>query len=91
MDNHQEKQYEQYLQFAIELGKKASEIIRAGQIQRNATSTTGGAGVNTKSSPLDFLTETDLAVEHFIKSAIAERYPGHSLYVWPDVETETDV
>jgi len=89
MDKQQGDQYEQYLQFAIDLAKKASEIIKAGQTARNTTNTeNGGAGLKTKSSPLDFLTETDLAVENFIKSAIAETFPEHKLFVWPYTETE---
>ena len=75
-DEQQGKQYDEYLQFAIDLAKQASEIIKAGQKKRNLATATS----TTKSAPLDFLTETDLAVENFIKKGITEKYPEHKLY-----------
>lgn len=35
--------------------------------------------IGTKSSPADWVTETDLAVERLVRDAIGERFPGHRI------------
>ncbi|KAG7527553.1 hypothetical protein FFLO_06821 [Filobasidium floriforme] len=71
--NNLEELYEEYLQFALDLGRKGGDMIKAGQAKRFETFAT----VETKTTATDFLTETDLAVEAMIHKAISETYPQH--------------
>ncbi|KAL1919279.1 uncharacterized protein VTP21DRAFT_1971 [Calcarisporiella thermophila] len=62
------------LDFAIQLAKNAGVIIRDG-IQRRYT---GNISVCSKDgNPSDLVTETDQAVEKFVKQEIAKTYPKH--------------
>lgn len=66
---------QEYLQFAIELAQEAGAIIKAAVDSRMA-----GSGSNIelkKENPTDLVTETDKAVEEFIKARLSKTYPSH--------------
>ncbi|GHJ84267.1 hypothetical protein NliqN6_0669 [Naganishia liquefaciens] len=64
---------DEYLHFAVELAKKAGEMITSGQADRLKSM----ASPQSKASPVDLVTEIDQAVENFIKASIQGRYPSH--------------
>lgn len=61
--------------FAVQLGKDAGAILMAAAQARFGTSA-AQASVE-KDSAVDIVTETDLKVEEFIRTAIAKKYPSH--------------
>ncbi|CAO0801056.1 unnamed protein product [Mucor circinelloides] len=66
---------QEYLDFAINLAKEAGAIIKAAVDSRMA-----GTGSNIelkKENPTDLVTETDKAVEEFIKERLFQTYPEH--------------
>ncbi|BEJ12390.1 hypothetical protein CspHIS471_0208500 [Cutaneotrichosporon sp. HIS471] len=66
--------YAQLLEFAYGVVEQASKLILEGAAARWKLA---GDEYEVKKNPVDLVTETDQAVEEFIKSAIAERYPDH--------------
>ncbi|GAA6043816.1 hypothetical protein JCM8097_002063 [Rhodosporidiobolus ruineniae] len=71
-----EPDFEQVYQFAIELAKQAGQLILDGSNKRTTAATTT-ADPATKKNRVDLVTETDQAVEAFIKKRIAETYPSY--------------
>ncbi|KAI7895607.1 uncharacterized protein EV154DRAFT_495444 [Mucor mucedo] len=70
-----QQEIEEYLQFAIQLAQDAGAIIKAAVDSRMA-----GSGSNIelkKENPTDLVTETDKAVEEFIKARLFKTYPSH--------------
>ncbi|KAI7902500.1 inositol monophosphatase [Cokeromyces recurvatus] len=73
-DNSQDR-LQEYLDFAIQLAKDAGALIKAAVDSRMA-----GSGSNIelkKENPTDLVTETDKAVEEFIKERLYKTYPEH--------------
>ncbi|ORY96174.1 hypothetical protein BCR43DRAFT_491207 [Syncephalastrum racemosum] len=64
----------EYLTFAIALAKEAGALIKAASEKRMAD---GGAVLVKYENPADLVTETDQAVEKFIKERLAATYPDH--------------
>ncbi|GMK55104.1 hypothetical protein CspeluHIS016_0201600 [Cutaneotrichosporon spelunceum] len=69
-----QKYYAELLEFSYSLVEQASKLILDGAAARWKLT---GDEYEVKLNPLDLVTETDQAVEEFIKTAIAERYPEH--------------
>ncbi|CAM0142486.1 hypothetical protein VKS41_002006 [Umbelopsis sp. WA50703] len=64
----------EYLKFATDLAKQAGGLIKEGVDKRFA----GAGSIMAKySNPSDMVTETDQAVEAFIKEKISKAYPNH--------------
>ena len=63
--------YSQYLEFAIDIAKKAGEIQLSyfGKI----------SSLQTKSSNIDLVTNADIESEHFILEQISIKFPNHSI------------
>ncbi|RCI03457.1 hypothetical protein CU098_012330 [Rhizopus stolonifer] len=71
----QQDYIQEYLDFAVQLAKDAGAIIKDAVESRMA-----GTGSNIemkKENPIDLVTETDKAVEEFIKKRLFETYPEH--------------
>ncbi|KAI8991374.1 hypothetical protein BDF20DRAFT_38329 [Mycotypha africana] len=66
---------QEYLDFAIQLAKEAGAIIKAAVDSRMAG--TGSSVEVKKNNPTDLVTETDKAVEEFIKNRLNKTYPDH--------------
>ncbi|GAA5855269.1 hypothetical protein JCM8547_009010 [Rhodosporidiobolus lusitaniae] len=62
--------------FMIALAKEAGQMILDGSSKRTHSTTVGGEAVEEKKNRVDLVTETDQAVEAFIKSRIASTYPS---------------
>ncbi|KAG7530716.1 hypothetical protein FFLO_04824 [Filobasidium floriforme] len=77
-------QLDEYLAFAIDLGKKAGEMIKDGQAKRFANK----SSLDTKQNSIDLVTEVDQAVEAFISNAIKEKYPSHK-FIGEETYAET--
>ncbi|BGP47653.1 hypothetical protein JCM10450v2_003518 [Rhodotorula kratochvilovae] len=67
--------FEAVYRFTLELAKDAGALILAGSSQRTA-SADASHGADTKKNRVDLVTETDQAVEAFIKDRIAKTYPS---------------
>ncbi|XP_071083700.1 inositol monophosphatase 1-like [Haliotis cracherodii] len=63
------QQLQEFLDFAVEVAKKAGEMIKDGFSKKK--------NVETKQSNADLVTETDQAVEKWVIGYINERYPSH--------------
>lgn len=67
---------QEYLEFAIQLAQDAGAIIKSAIDSRMT-----GTGVShvhvKKDNPSDLVTETDKAVEEFIKERLKKTYPHH--------------
>ncbi|WP_053363468.1 inositol monophosphatase family protein [Bacillus sp. FJAT-27251] len=63
--------YQDYLSFAIDLGKEAGEFIKP---------FAGKAGGETLKAAKDFVTEMDLKVEALIIDRITTKYPDHRIF-----------
>jgi myo-inositol-1(or 4)-monophosphatase len=57
-----------YLEFAVGLAAWATERMRTGPVTRA-----------TKANPADIVTDTDTAIERYVRDRIAERFPGHGV------------
>ncbi|KAM0787412.1 hypothetical protein ACM66B_003495 [Microbotryomycetes sp. NB124-2] len=68
----QDQDFENVLEFAIQVAKQAGRMIREASSSRNSHSADG-----TKKNSVDLVTETDQAVEKFILSEIKQKYPKH--------------
>ncbi|TXT09819.1 uncharacterized protein COLE_03753 [Cutaneotrichosporon oleaginosum] len=66
--------YAELLDFAYDLAERAAKLILDGATARWKQAEDE---YEVKKNPVDLVTETDQAVEEFIKGAIAERYPEH--------------
>ncbi|KAJ9105283.1 hypothetical protein QFC21_001651 [Naganishia friedmannii] len=77
-------EYQEYLDFAIDLGRKAGEMIKDGQAKRFAHD----SSLDTKANAIDLVTEVDQAVEAFICKAISEKYPSHK-FIGEETYAET--
>lgn len=64
----------EYLDFSIDLAKQAGAMIKEGVDKRMAGS---GSIMAKYSNPSDMVTETDQAVEAFVKEKISAAYPSH--------------
>lgn len=64
-----------YLNFAIALAREAGAIIREALDRRFDGQAT--VVLEKYENPSDLVTETDQAVEKYIKQKLAEVYPGH--------------
>lgn len=64
----------EYLNFSIDLAKQAGALIKEGVDKRLAGS---GSIMAKYSNPSDMVTETDQAVEAFVKEKISAAYPSH--------------
>ncbi|GAA6024060.1 hypothetical protein JCM10207_009294 [Rhodosporidiobolus poonsookiae] len=62
--------------FAIDLAKQAGQLILDGSSKRTQSTNAQGE-VELKKNSVDLVTETDQAVEAFIKKRIAEEYPSY--------------
>jgi len=65
--------------FAIELGKRAGQMLKdAAQLRMDGSSRTKAQDEHVqKMNAVDLVTETDEDVESFIKSQITNKYPSH--------------
>ncbi|KAF7721989.1 hypothetical protein EC973_003871 [Apophysomyces ossiformis] len=72
---HQQEILKEYLKFAIALAKEAGALIKSAVETRMSGS--GTSIVMKSNNPSDLVTETDQAVEQFIKTRLAETYPDH--------------
>ncbi|KZZ94289.1 inositol monophosphatase [Moelleriella libera RCEF 2490] len=80
--------------FAVQLGKDAGQLLLDAAWSRAPSTTAGGNSSSSSAQPVpvekessvDIVTETDHAVEAFIKDSIAAKYPEHE-YVRPHVAT----
>ncbi|KAG0166534.1 hypothetical protein DFQ28_007396 [Apophysomyces sp. BC1034] len=75
MHDQQEVLLQEYLKFAIALAKEAGAIVKSAVETRMS-----GSGTNILmkcDNPSDLVTETDQAVEQFIKTRLTETYPEH--------------
>ncbi|BGP15665.1 hypothetical protein JCM10213_006165 [Rhodosporidiobolus nylandii] len=70
----QEPNFEEIYAFAVQLAKDAGAMILEGSSKRTASA--ADSGLETKKNSVDLVTETDQAVEAFIKSRIASTYPS---------------
>jgi myo-inositol-1(or 4)-monophosphatase len=68
------KDLSEYLNFSIDLAKQAGAMIKEGVDRRMAGS---GSIMAKYSNPSDMVTETDQAVEAFVKEKISAAYPSH--------------
>ncbi|KAK4049020.1 hypothetical protein OIV83_004381 [Microbotryomycetes sp. JL201] len=68
----QDQDFDDALEFAIELARRAGRMIRDASSNRNSHAADG-----TKKNSVDLVTETDQAVERFILSEIRSKYPDH--------------
>ncbi|KAI9469677.1 MAG: hypothetical protein EXX96DRAFT_587054 [Benjaminiella poitrasii] len=75
MSNINQDRVQEYLNFAIQLAKEAGAIIKAAVDSRMAGS--GSTIELKKENPSDLVTETDKAVEEFIKARLQKAYPEH--------------
>ncbi|KAJ9102224.1 hypothetical protein QFC20_005053 [Naganishia adeliensis] len=66
-------EYQEYLTFAIDLAKKAGEMIKDGQAKRFSHD----SSLDIKANAIDLVTEVDQAVEAFISKTISGKYPSH--------------
>lgn len=67
--------YEDELHFAIQIAKRAGElIIQASQARQTGQ---GDTTINDKKNRIDLVTETDEAVEKLISDSIQEKFPNH--------------
>jgi fructose-1,6-bisphosphatase/inositol monophosphatase family enzyme len=57
--------------FAVELARRAGEIIKEGFLQEKR--------IEFKTSAIDLVTEYDKRVEDVVFAAIRKRFPGHKL------------
>lgn len=63
--------------FTIDLAHQAGDILLEGVDKRCGSEAGRDQGQVDKDSSVDIVTETDLAVEAFVKQKITERYPDH--------------
>lgn len=65
--------------FAVELGKRAGQMLRdAAQLRMDGSSRTKAQDEHVqKMNAVDLVTETDEDVEAFIKNQIMSKYPSH--------------
>ena len=66
---------QEFLLFAIALAKEAGKMIKDATESR--MSGTGNQFVVKYDNPTDLVTETDQAVEKYIKKRLSETYPSH--------------
>lgn len=64
-------------EFTIALAHQAGDILLEGVDKRCGSEAGRDQGQVDKDSSVDIVTETDLAVEAFVKQKITERYPEH--------------
>lgn len=74
-DHLSKEHIQEYLDFAIQLAKEAGAIIKTAVDSR--MSGTGSHIELKKENPTDLVTETDKAVEEFIKDRLVKTYPEH--------------
>lgn len=64
--------------FAIELGKRAGQMLKdAAQLRMDGGGTKAQDEHVQKANAVDLVTETDENVEVFIKNEITQKYPSH--------------
>ncbi|KAI5476390.1 hypothetical protein MNV49_007768 [Pseudohyphozyma bogoriensis] len=81
-------------EFAIKLARTGGDMISASSSNRSANSSSTSADA-TKKNRVDLVTETDQAVEAFVKEQISKSYPDHSFigeesYAAGEIATLTD-
>lgn len=75
-DFSQEELKEIY-EFALDLAHRAGDILLDGVDKRSGAVEGRSQGQVDKANAVDIVTETDLAVEAFVKQEITKRYPSH--------------